>query len=35
MTDEIKTLLKELKTGLKQIYGKQFKSAYLFGSRAR
>ena len=35
MADEIKPLLKELKTGLKQIYGKQFKSAYLFGSRAR
>lgn len=35
MPDEIKPLLKELKIGLKQIYGKQFKSAYLFGSRAR
>lgn len=35
MADEIKTLLNELKTGLKKIYGKQFKSAYLFGSRAR
>lgn len=35
MPDKIKSLLKELKMGLKQVYGKQFKSAYLFGSRAR
>ncbi len=35
MADELKTLLKDLKAGLKKIYGKQFKAAYLFGSRAR
>ncbi len=35
MPDELKPLLKKLKSGLKKIYGRQFKSAYLFGSRAR
>ena len=32
---EIKTLLEKLKSGLKQIYGEQFKETYLFGSYAR
>jgi predicted nucleotidyltransferase len=35
MPKEIQPLLKKLKSGLKQIYGKQFKKAYLFGSYAR
>jgi predicted nucleotidyltransferase len=35
MPNEIKTLLEKLKSGLKQIYGEQFKEAYLFGSYAR
>lgn len=35
MPQKIKPLLKKLKSGLKQIYGKQFKKAYLFGSYAR
>ncbi len=35
MPKEIKTLLEKLKSGLKQIYGEQFKAAYLFGSYAR
>lgn len=35
MPKEIKTLLEKLKSGLKQIYGEQFKEAYLFGSYAR
>jgi len=35
MAKEIKPLLKKLKSGLEQIYGKQFKRAYLFGSYAR
>jgi predicted nucleotidyltransferase len=35
MADEIKSLLKELKVGLRKIYGDQFRSVYLFGSRAR
>jgi predicted nucleotidyltransferase len=35
MPKEIKTLLEKLKSGLKQMYGKQFKGAYLFGSYAR
>jgi predicted nucleotidyltransferase len=35
MTKKIKRILKELKSGLEQMYGKQFKSAYLFGSYAR
>lgn len=35
MPEEIKPILKELKKGLKQIYGAKFKKAYLFGSRAR
>jgi uncharacterized protein len=35
MPKEIKTLLEKLKSGLKQIYGEQFKQAYLFGSYAR
>ena len=35
MPKEIKILLEKLKSGLKQIYGEQFKQAYLFGSYAR
>ena len=35
MPKEIKSLLEKLKSGLKQIYGEQFKEAYLFGSYAR
>jgi predicted nucleotidyltransferase len=35
MPKEIRPLLRKLKSGLKQIYGKQFKKAYLFGSYAR
>ena len=35
MPIEIQPLLKRLKAGLKQIYGGQFKKAYLFGSYAR
>jgi predicted nucleotidyltransferase len=35
MPDEIKPILKELKKGLKRIYGAKFKKVYLFGSRAR
>jgi len=35
MPKEIKTLLEKLKSGLKQMYGEQFKEAYLFGSYAR
>jgi predicted nucleotidyltransferase len=35
MPKEIQSLLKKLKSGLKQIYGGQFKKAYLFGSYAR
>ncbi len=35
MPKEIKTLLERLKSGLIQIYGDQFKEAYLFGSYAR
>ena len=35
MQNEIRPLLKKLKSGLKQIYGAQFKQAYLFGSYAR
>jgi predicted nucleotidyltransferase len=35
MPKEIKTLLEKLKSGLRQIYGEQFKEAYLFGSYAR
>ena len=35
MPREIKTLLEKLKSGLKQIYGEQFKETYLFGSYAR
>jgi predicted nucleotidyltransferase len=32
---EIKTLLEKLKSGLQQMYGEQFKEAFLFGSYAR
>ena len=32
---EIKTLLKKLKSGLQQMYGEQFRAAFLFGSYAR
>lgn len=35
MSEEIQPLLQKLKSGLKQIYGEQFKKAYLFGSYAR
>ncbi|MEW6083415.1 MAG: nucleotidyltransferase domain-containing protein [Chloroflexota bacterium] len=35
MPKEIKTLLGKLKSALKQMYGEQFKEAYLFGSYAR
>ena len=35
MPQEIKSLLEKLKSGLKRIYGEQFKQAYLFGSYAR
>jgi len=35
MPTEIKSLLEKLKSGLKQIYGEQFKETYLFGSCAR
>lgn len=35
MPVEIKALLQKLKSGLKQIYGEQFKETYLFGSYAR
>ncbi|MBI3169425.1 MAG: nucleotidyltransferase domain-containing protein [Chloroflexi bacterium] len=35
MPEEIKPILKELKKGLKQIYGAKFKKAYLYGSHAR
>jgi predicted nucleotidyltransferase len=35
MPKEIRSLLEKLKSGLKQIYGEQFKGAYLFGSYAR
>jgi predicted nucleotidyltransferase len=35
MPDDIKSLLLKLKKGLKQLYGRRFKKAYLFGSRAR
>ena len=35
MPDELKPMLNQLKAGLKKIYGKQLKSVYLFGSRAR
>ncbi len=35
MPKEIRTLLEKLKSGLKQIYGEQFRQAYLFGSYAR
>lgn len=35
MPEEIRPILKELKKGLKQIYGVKFKKAYLFGSHAR
>lgn len=35
MSEEIKSILKELKNGLKHIYGVRFKKVYLFGSRAR
>lgn len=35
MPNELKSLLEKLKSGLKQIYGEQFKGAYLFGSYAR
>lgn len=35
MSEEIKPLLKDLKKGLKRIYGKKVKAVYLFGSRAR
>ena len=35
MPKEINTLLEKLKSGLKQIYGEQFKEVYLFGSYAR
>ena len=35
MPKEIKALLEKLKSGLKQMYGEQFKEAYLFGSYAR
>jgi len=35
MPKEIQPLLKQLKSGLKLIYGKQFRKAYLFGSYAR
>lgn len=35
MPEEITLILNELKKGLRQIYGANFKSAYLFGSRAR
>ena len=35
MPKEIERLLEKLKSGLKQIYGEQFKAAYLFGSYAR
>lgn len=34
-TKKVRRILKELKAGLKQMYGEQFKSAYLFGSYAR
>lgn len=35
MPKEIKSILEKLKSGLKHIYGEQFKEAYLFGSYAR
>lgn len=35
MPKEIKKLLEKLKSGLKQLYGEQFKGVYLFGSYAR
>ncbi|MFN8463528.1 MAG: nucleotidyltransferase domain-containing protein [Anaerolineales bacterium] len=35
MPKEIKSLLEKLKSALKQMYGEQFKEAYLFGSYAR
>ena len=35
MPKEIKVLLEKLKSGVKQIYGEQFREAYLFGSYAR
>lgn len=35
MPKEIKSLLEKLKSGLKQMYGEQFKEVYLFGSYAR
>ncbi|MDL1912051.1 nucleotidyltransferase domain-containing protein [Chloroflexi bacterium CFX6] len=35
MPKEIRSLLDKLKSGLKQMYGKQFREAYLFGSYAR
>jgi len=35
MPKEIKSLLEKLKSGLKQIYGEQFREAYLYGSYAR
>ena len=35
MPKDIKALLEKLKSGLKQMYGEQFKETYLFGSYAR
>ncbi len=35
MPKKIQPLLRKLKSGLKQIYGSQFRKAYLFGSYAR
>lgn len=35
MPKEIESLLKQLKSGLRRMYGRQFKGAYLFGSYAR
>lgn len=32
---DIKTLLEKLKSGLQQMYGEQFREAFLFGSYAR
>jgi predicted nucleotidyltransferase len=35
MPDQIKKILRELKAGLRQIYGEQLKSVILYGSYAR
>ncbi|MFZ5820605.1 MAG: nucleotidyltransferase domain-containing protein [Chloroflexota bacterium] len=35
MPDNIRTVLKELKRGLRQLYGKRLKGLYLYGSYAR